>query len=134
MCAAPTVYVLEDELSNLFGHLYRLRELIRANYASDAAFFTAIADMPETRGALWARNIDTHELVTSADLEDAYSDYYTEMYGVLVWAPLDALPTPTKTDLKNGHPAAYAEALAGRPVLDTIRRAFDDLASLYGPA
>ena len=76
---------------------------------------------------MWVRNDDTHNLFAQvtppAAMGDGYSDYYTAMYGSLVWQPL------TKTDAA-GRDQDYAETLEGQGVLETMRRAFDAMATL----
>jgi hypothetical protein len=49
------------------------------------------------------------------------------MYGVLVWKPLPSLPQSTDKYVPH---LDYATELEGKPVLDTMRRAFDALAGL----
>jgi len=73
------------------------------------------------------RTFDTHDAVVVGKMGDIYTDYYTEMYGTLVWRPLRDLPERSKA---YGHDDEYATQLAGRPVLDTVRRAFDALAAM----
>ena len=50
--------------------------------------------------------------------------HFTNMYGVLVWRPVDELPHHVDP---HGRHVDYADHMAGRPVLDTTRRAFDTL-------
>jgi hypothetical protein len=78
-------------------------------------------------GAVWVRTFDTHGAVVVAYMGDSFTDYYTEMYGTLVWRSLTDLP---KKGNAHGHDDEYATQLAGRPVLDTVRRAFDALAAM----
>jgi hypothetical protein len=135
MCTAHTVADLEDELSNLLHQLYRLGELCRwrlgpaGTKLSSQDFGAVLAgsdDLRAARAAMWARTFDTHDLVVVASLADLYSDFYTDMYGVLAWQPL------AQTD-PDGRHLDYAAVLEGRPVLDTIRRAFDAMAGLLQP-
>jgi hypothetical protein len=79
-------------------------------------------DLRAARAAMWARTFDTHALVV-ASLADLFSDFFTEMFGVLAWQPL------AQTD-PDGRHLDYAAVLEGRPVLDTIRRAFDAMDGL----
>jgi hypothetical protein len=81
------------------------------------------SDLRAARAAMWARRFDTHDLIIVASLADLFSDFYTEMYGMLAWQPL------AQTD-PDGRHLDYAAALEGRAVLDTIRRAFDAMAGL----
>ena len=93
MCAAPTVADLEDELSNVLHQLYRLGELCRWRLGTPAGtklsprdFATVLNgsdDLRRARAAMWARTFDTHDLVVVASLADVFSDFYTELFGVL---------------------------------------------------
>ena len=135
MCSATTVGDLEDELSNALHHLYRLAELCKTRFGVDSQAFyhgsTAVLrrsqDLRAARAIAWARAFDTHETVVVASHSDIYSNFYTEMYGSLVWKPLAQLPV--QTDKHDRH-IDYQSELQGRPVLDSIRRAFDALAAL----
>jgi hypothetical protein len=136
----PTVADLEDELSNLLHQLYRLGELCRwrlgpaGTKLSPQAFGAALAgadDLRAARAAMWTRRFDTHDLVVVAAPADLYSDFCTNMYGVLAWQPLVSLPEQTDPD---GRHLDYADVLEGRAVLDTMRRAFDAMAGLPSPA
>lgn len=77
--------------------------------------------------SLWARNFDTHGLFTTAAAGDVYSDFYTELYGVMVWVPLSSLPSQPDG---HGRHLDYEALLACQPVLDTLRGAFDALSGL----
>jgi hypothetical protein len=133
MCAAPTVADLEDELSNLLHQLYRLGELCRWRLGTPAGtklssqdfgvVLSGSDDLRAARAAMWARRFDTHDLVVVASLAGLFSGFFTEMFGVLAWQPL------AQTD-PDGRHLDYAAVLEGRPVLDTIRRAFDAMAGL----
>jgi hypothetical protein len=129
MCEAKNPETAEDELSNLLSQIYRLRELVRKELG-DTPFFAAMSLTPERQaagGAVWVRTFDTHDAVVVGKMGDIYTDYYTEMYGTLVWRPLIDLPEKSNA---HGHDDEYATQLAGRPVLDTVRRAFDALAAM----
>jgi hypothetical protein len=119
----------------LLHQLYRLGELCRwrlgpaGTKLSSQDFGAVLAgsdDLRAARAAMWARTFDTHDLVVVASLADLYSDFYTDMYGVLAWQPL------AQTD-PDGRHLDYGAVLEGRPVLDTIRRAFDAMAGLLQP-
>jgi hypothetical protein len=141
MCFAGTQAQLEEELSNTLHHLYRLSELCKRRLDECLGGVTknelnrryselleSTNDLRAARAAMWARSFDTHESVVVASPKDAYSNYYTNMYGVLVWKPLEDLPE--QIDKHNlGRHIDYRDLLQGRPVLDTIRRAFDAMAS-----
>jgi hypothetical protein len=139
MCAATMVGDLEDELSNMLHHLYRLGELCRwrlgqmpGKQLGKKEFGERLRcgsdDLRAARAAMWVRNDDTHNLfvqVTApAALADVFPEYFTAMFGTLVWQPL------TKTDPAAGRHKDYADTLKGREVLGTTRRAFDALAGL----
>lgn len=70
-------------------------------------------------GLVWARRFAQHELVTTAELGDHYSDHYTDMYGMLVWLQRGS-PPPKSSD---NRAAFYDEHLADRTVTDTIATA-----------
>jgi hypothetical protein len=131
MCAASTEADVEDELSNLLCHLYRLNELGKNRLSKDT-FHKKLLDSDDlrtARAAVWARTFDAHDVVVVAPLADGFSDYYTELYGVAVWEPLARLPEQTDKWSHNRH-QDYKHLLADRPVLDTTRRAFDAMAAL----
>lgn len=128
--------LLRDELSNLLHHLYRLGELSarRWQVRSRSAVFNArvLNVVPGALGAMWIRIFDTHEIASVSTMGDGdrYSDFYA--YGSrLLWKPIAAMPfvnkpqeavlIPRYNDYQN---------LEDRPVLDTMRRAFDGLATL----
>jgi hypothetical protein len=132
MSDACIVADLEDELSNLLHHLYRLGELCRwqlgpaGTKLSPQEFGKALGgsdDLRAARAALWARRFDTHDLIVVAGPVDHFGDFSTEMFDVLTWAPL------AQTD-PDGRHLDYADVLEGRPVVSTIGRAFDAMAGL----
>jgi hypothetical protein len=134
MCQAETEDALAAELSNLLHHLFRLRELcVRRLGPGFYATAAASSDLRAAMGACWARNFDTHEVYAPADVSedgygDFYSDYYTALYGVVLWKPLAQLPR--QQDPGHHREVDYVAELEGKPVLDTLRRAFDGLAGL----
>jgi hypothetical protein len=137
MCAATTVDVLEDELSNLLHHLYRLGELCRWRLGPPGEQLgkkefgerlrTSSDDLRVARAAMWVRNDDTHnlfvEVTAPAAMADLWPGYWTNMWGVLAWQPL------LKIDPAGRH-KDYADTLEGRSVLGTTRGAFDAMAAL----
>jgi hypothetical protein len=142
MCAAPTQGELHDELSNVLHHLYRLAELCkhRRNLTSKTFYgkngpLTASNDLRAARAIAWVRKFDTHDTAVVAAPGDVYSNFYTMMYGVLVWKPLAQLPEQIDSAGHDRH-LDYENQLkdpvtgARLPVLDTIRRAFDAMAAL----
>jgi hypothetical protein len=129
MCAASNVEDGEDELSNLLCQMYRLHELVEKTLGQKD-IRDSLVTTPErrtARAAIWARTFDTHDAAVVADPDDLFSDYFTNLHGVLVWRPADKLPK--QVDNYDRH-VDYADYLAGRPVLDTARRAFDALAAM----
>ena len=60
---------------------------------------------------------------------DVFPDYFTAMYGVLVWKPLASLPEQIDRR-SHDRDLDYASLLENRSVLGTTRRAFDALAAL----
>ena len=116
-------------LSNLLCQLYRLSELVKHEFGDPTRFHDALRATPDhcaARAAMWVRNFDTHQTVVVADMDDSFTDYFTEMFGTLVWRPLADLPEQRS----NYGRADYDAQLAGQPVLDTARRAFDTLAAM----
>ena len=131
MCEAENPEIAEDELSNMLSQHYRLSELVKHEFgpAPFYDFYDALRATPErcaARAAMWVRNFDTHEAVVVADMGDVWTDYWTEMFGTLVWRPLADLPEQSSPWGRGD----YDAQLAGRPVLDTARRAFDTLAAM----
>jgi len=129
MCEAKNPEAAEDELSNLLCQLYRLSELVKHEFGDPTRFHDALRATPDhcaARAAMWVRNFDTHQTVVVADMGDSFTDYFTEMFGTLVWRPLADLPEQRS----NYGRADYDAQLAGQPVLDTARRAFDTLAAM----
>jgi hypothetical protein len=128
---ATTPADAEDEFSNALNHLYRLNELGKNRLGKDAWHQKLLGsdDLRAARAAIWARTFDVHRVVAVAAMGDGYSDYYTDMYGVLVWKPLAELPDQTD---KAGHDRHldYANFLENREVLSTSRRAFDAMAAV----
>jgi hypothetical protein len=120
---------LMAELSNLLHHLYRLRELCKRRLGS-AGFYAMERSTPELRAARaagWARNFDTHRLFSAGSLQGVYSDFCAAIFGVLVWESLSSLPE--STDKYDRH-LDYEAELDGKPILDTLRNAFDAMAGL----
>jgi hypothetical protein len=131
ICEATTPADAEDEFSNALNHMYRLNELGKNRLGKDAFHNKLLGsdDLRAARAAIWARTFDVHDVVAAAAMGDVYSDYFTAMYGVLVWKPLASLPDQTD---KWGHDRHldYASFLENRSVLGTSRRAFDAMATL----
>lgn len=129
MCGAGTDDAVMAELSNLLHHLFRLRELCLRR--EGAGFLAGAAATPGVRAAMaacWARSFDTHQLYLVRSSDEVQSRFCTAMDGTLVWKPLVSLPAAPGS---YGRQADYAALLDGRPVLDTLRRAFDAVADLF---
>jgi hypothetical protein len=132
MCEAENPETAEDELSNLLSQIYRLGELVKKRKfgGKNARFHDALRVTPEgntARATLWARTFDTHDAVVVGKMDDIFSDYYTKMYGTLVWRPLTDLPAQSSS---HGQHDDYVTYLAGCAVFDTVRQAFDTLAAM----
>jgi hypothetical protein len=129
VCAATTPADAENEFSSMLDWLYRLNELGKNRLGEDALHkkLRGPDDLRAARAAIWARTFDVHDVVAVAAMGDVYPDYYTAMYGVLVWKPLASLPQ--QTDKWDRH-LDYASFLENRGVLGTSRRAFDAMAAL----
>jgi hypothetical protein len=132
MCTASTVEEAEDELHTLLSQFYRLAEVAK-NSMGGTRFYKALDSSDRLRAAralLWVRTFDAHAGVVVADLSGKpFSSYFTEMFGVLVWKPLGELPEQIDRH-GHGRHELYARLLAGRPVLDSSRSIFDDVAAL----
>lgn len=117
-CGAGSFEGQEDEASNMLHHLYRLRSL-----RPDDFDVPSIGNGDLVAALLWVRNRDTHRLVKIADHGDLVSNFMTNLFGGLVWAERSSFaasataPSATK----------YDSVATGRPVLDTLRLAFDSL-------
>ena len=117
MCAATTLDDLAIELANALNHLYRLSEHLKRDMG-EKPFFERLRSSTELRtvsAIRWVRGFEVHEVTEIAEVGDVYSDFYTEMYGVLVWRPLACLRVPTD---QHGNDRVYVDYLEGRPVLD----------------
>ena len=134
MRQAGDVDLLRDELSNMLHHLYRLGELCARRWqlkGNHAGFNARVKVVPGALGAMWIRTYDTHEIASVSTMADLYSDFYSDLYGVAVWKPVAAMPFVSKPST-GWVVARYNDyrGLENKAVLDTMRRAFDGLASL----
>lgn len=135
MCDATSTDQLRDELSNLLHHMYRLGELRSRRWGannqklSDSEFNARVIQVPGVLGALWIRSYDTHEIATVSKLKGVYSKFYTRIYGVLVWQCIADMPFVMKPKAAERY-NDYQSNLENKPVLDTLRSAFDGLAAL----
>jgi hypothetical protein len=135
MCEVTDRDELRDELSNLLHHLYRLGELRSRRWGTNGQklaegdFNARVTQVPGVLGILWIRSYDTHEIAAVSKFKDVYSDFYTKMYGVLVWqciADMAFVKLPNAADRYMD----YQSNLENKPVLDTLRSASDGLAAL----
>jgi hypothetical protein len=135
MREAANTDTLQDELSNMLHHMYRLGELRMRRWRAGNSAFTEndfthpVSQIAGALGALWIRCYDTHEIAVISQLTDRYSDYYTNIYGILIWQPVQAMPFIKIPNAANRY-TDYCTNLADKPVLDTLRKAFDHLVNL----
>jgi hypothetical protein len=129
LCSATTEAEQEDEVSNLLCHLYRLGELAKRRLGEGPfhKLLNGSDDLRAARAAMWARKFDTHDAVAVAFPADIDGPAYGAIYGASAWKPLASLPQQTD---KYGRHVDYADVLEDRPVVDTVRRAFDAMAAL----
>jgi hypothetical protein len=131
ICEATTPADVEAAFSSALDRLYRLKELGKQRLGK-AAFHQMLLgsdDLRAARASVWARTFDVHVVVAVASMGDVFPDYFTAMYGVLVWKPLASLPEQIDRRSHDRH-LDYASLLENRSVLGTTRRAFDALAAL----
>jgi hypothetical protein len=134
MCQAGDIDLLRDELSNMLHHMYRLSELCRRRWGVNR--WSGLNDrvvnvVPGALGAIWIRRYDTHEIASVSTMADLYSDFFSDLYGVLAWKPVASMGFVEEPD-KDWALTRYQDyqGLENKAVLDTMRRAFDGLASL----
>ena len=135
MCKTADADELPDELSNMLHHMYRLGELRRRRWErnqqhlTDRDFTARVKQVPDALGALWIRTYDTHEIMTVSKLKDIHTNFFTEMYRILVWMCIADMPFIKKPNDIDRF-IDYQSNLENQPVLDTLRTAFDSLAAL----
>jgi hypothetical protein len=118
------------ELSNMLHHLYRLRELCKTRLVDfEQQIEPQASALKLERGATWARNCDTHRLfrLPSDGVAPVYAETYGAVYGELLWRPRIELPLAPD---RHGRYLDYESELEGKVIPDTLRRAFDALATL----
>jgi hypothetical protein len=134
MRQAGDLDLLRDELSNMLHHMYRLSELCCRRWQVNPSGFNAkVVDVvPGALGAIWIRCYDTHDIAEVSTTGDLYTDFYTELYGVAAWKPVAAMHFVNKPTKGSALPRYqdYHGHLENKAVLDTMRRAFDGLATL----
>ncbi len=132
-CEAGDFETAEIHLGHAMDELYRLYELAKKS-SSKADKKTrdetlVKIDKGETAGAIvWARKYRIHDSMEVSQAADLYSDYYTNLYGVLAWRPRSDFTT--EDDDGRGWHLAYDTYLEGRPVLDTLQDAAKALETL----
>jgi hypothetical protein len=89
----------ESHLGHTMEDLYRLYELARQPPSTKVLRDAALEATDDGKTALamvWGRKFRTHEVVEVSQAADMYSDYYTNLYGVLAWRP-GPTSRPTRT-------------------------------------
>jgi hypothetical protein len=118
VCAATTPTDAENEFSSMLDWLYRLNELGKRRLG-DKTFHQRMVgsdDLRAARAAIWARTFDVHRVVAVAAMGDVFSDYFTAMFGVLVWKPLASLPEQsTSTTATWTTPASWRTGRCSAP-------------------
>lgn len=111
----------------MLHQLYRISEIAKTALGSPTTLYNHLAQVPggdEAAAMLWARTFDTHVVVEVGDLADVFGDYFTNLFGELVWKQRSAFP---KLDEKKypprGRDDLYDRCLAGRSVLRTSQKA-----------
>ncbi|SRR6266568_3940735 len=126
---------LQDEVSNMLHHTYRLGELLSRRWKAlephltKAEYGRRLMTVPGALGALWIRCYDTHQVASVTTLSSVYSEVDTALYGVLTWQPLCVM---TFINLPKGTYRSddYQAHLATKPVLDSLKAVFNGMADL----
>lgn len=114
-CEAQSFEDQEDEASNMLHHLGRLID----ERGGVNQYVGSPAPAEHAAALLLYRHKDTHDAVRLGTTDDVFTDHFTDLFGTLVWA----LPPVIQNDARFGpYDVAY---LVGRPVVDTLRAAFD---------
>jgi hypothetical protein len=132
MCAASDFDTFEAHFGHALGDFYRLYELAGQPPSSEANRNGSLEASTNGKIALavaWSRKFRTHDLVEVTGPGDVFTDYFTDLFGTLIWrdssyiASVMASPTrkkpPTASDRKRA--GYYRDHLAGKPVLDTLQ-------------
>jgi hypothetical protein len=138
MCGADTFEIAEAHFGHALCDLYRLFELVKptansgksekkAAIAAREAKLKVTSEGQTALAAAWARTFRVHDVIEVTEPADLYSDYYTNLYGVLAWRPRTFAPEATYPENRGGF---YDCRLAGRPVLDTMQSAFQALLAI----
>jgi hypothetical protein len=118
-CEADSFEGQEDELSNMLHHLFRLVEVRGGIERYEAERYLS----GHAAALVLMRHKDTHKLVQVTEPADVFGDYFTNMFGRLVWNP------PPEVIADNRYLRYDAVFLKGRTVLDTLRAAYDAVES-----
>jgi hypothetical protein len=130
MRAAADFEAAEDHFGHALADVYSLYELARKPPSDKAARRTALEASEEGRIALavaWGRTFNSHELIEVSRDADLFSNYFTELFGVLAWRPRSDFTT--YHDGEDRH-EFYDSLLAGKPVLDTLQKAVAALVAI----
>jgi hypothetical protein len=132
-CEAVNFDIAEIHLGHAIDELYRSYELAKKSpskadrEARDDALIKI--DKGKIAGAvMWARKYRTHDSMEVSQVADLYSNYYTNLYGVLAWRPRSDFTA--EDDNGRGWHLFYDAYLEGRPVLDTLQQAGKALGDL----
>ena len=123
LCEAADFEAAEIHLGHAMTDFYSLYELAKQPPSTKASRDGALEATDEGKAGLaivWARKFRTHDVVEVSHAADIYSDYYTNLYGVLAWRLRSDFTT--STDGRGWHDY-YDRYLEGRPVLDTMQAA-----------
>lgn len=114
----------ENEALNAMGEalkwVHSLEEWYRERLG-DRNYFAERAQRHDGQlvgGLVYARMFEHHEIVEVADLDDRWTDIWTDLYGVLVWR--QQLPPPKKPGLVKGRDVFYERHAADKLVLETL--------------
>lgn len=70
-------------------------------------------------GLMYVRGLTHHQLATTSDLVDAFSDTFTVTFGALQWRPFGQLPLPHRREVHD-RDALYQAHVQGQDVLGTL--------------
>jgi hypothetical protein len=112
------------EISNALHHMYRLGELRRREWGARSqgspGFTGRVRQVPGALGSLWIRNYEVHQSAQVAELDGG---------AVMVWRAVSSMQFIVRPQDADRY-ADYTCHLEERPVLDTLRIAFDGLTAL----
>lgn len=122
MLGAPSEDVALCALTEILCWIYGLEEWYRNHLGTYYTERDSRTDGQLVGGLVWARTFAQHELARTADIGDLYSDFYTSMFGVLVWRARPQLPPPNRSETR-GRDAFYDRHLSNQVVPETIATA-----------